>query len=342
MKPTAPSTKPKRSGCFWAALIVLVLVLGLSLALNIGLLIGSAARGDGRAMQVTGRAMDEYPQFTTRWSFGRGDTVVVRIPLQGVIMREATGGLFSPRYDPVQLTLNRIRAAENDRQVRGIILEVDSPGGAVTPSDEIYNALQRFRASAEGRKVIIFSRDINASGAYYVSMAGDWLMAEPTTLVGSIGVMIQTLNWHQLSERIGVSDTTIKSGSAKDILNPFRDVSEREMNMLQHLVDSLHARFSSLVQQARGVDGTHLETITDGRIFTAPDALQAGLIDEIGYWDDVVARTAQLFGVSSVRVLRYERRPDWSDWFASVRHTEMQIPSWLDPDRPRILYLWRP
>lgn len=338
---TTPPQK-KTSGCFWAALVVVLIALVLSVMLNVGLLMGSAFSGEKLPVQALGQPVDEYPQFNTRWSYGRGDIVVARIPLQGLIMREPEGGFLMPRFDRVQLTLNRIRAAQNDPRVRGILLEVDSPGGAVTPSDEIYHALRQFRASADDRRIVVFTRDINASGAYYASMAGDWLIAEPTAIIGSIGVMIQTLNWHELSTRIGIRDLTIKSGDTKDILNPFRNVSEQEIGMLQDLVDSLYDRFAGIVQEGRGFEDHHLARISDGRVFATDDALREGLIDEIGYWDDALARTAYLFGVPSVRVVRYERRPDWSDWFASMRAPWVQTPHWLDMDTPRILYLWRP
>ncbi len=343
MKTPPPVTEPRpKRGCYWTALIVVLVMLIFSVMINVGLLLGSAFKGERVAIQAGTKPVDEYPQFTTRWSYGRGEQVVVRIPLQGIIMREPEGGFLVPRIDRVQLTLNRIRAARNDDRVRGIILEVDSPGGAVTPSDEIYNALRQFRESAPDRRILVFSRDINASGAYYASMAGDWLMAEPTAIVGSIGVMIQTLNWHELSDRIGVRDLTIKSGDTKDILNPFRDVSERELHILQDLVDALYDRFATLVQESRGFEDFHLARIADGRVMTTEDALREELIDEIGYWDDAVARMARLLDVPSVRVVRYERRPDWSDWFTAMRSPGFRLPFLLEQDHPHLLYLWRP
>lgn len=333
--------KKRPSGCYWLFLLVLLVGLGISMALNMGLLVGSAFRGE-RLTRTADGPEDQFPRFTTRWSYGDGEAVVVRIPLDGIITRQPEGGLFSPRIDRVQMTLNRIRAARNDPSVRAILLEVDSPGGAVTPSDEIYYALRRFRESDEERRVVVFSRDVAASGAYYAAMAGDWIMAEPTAIVGSIGVMIQTLNWRELSERIGIRDTTIKSGETKDILNPFRDASDEELGILQDLVDSMHDRFAGIVQASRGLDQAAMGRLADGRVFTAADALSEGLIDEIGYWDDAVKRTAAVLGVPSVRIVRYEHRPDWSDWIASLR-TPHPVHTLLNEiDRPRILYLWRP
>lgn len=309
--------------------------------MNFGLLLGSLFKGD-KVTRVLGQPEDQFPHFNTRWSYGQGDVRVVRISLDGIITRQPDGGLFAPRVDRIQLLLNRIRAAQNDPHVRAIILEVDSPGGAVTPSDEIYQALKRFRESQPDRRVVVFARDVAASGAYYAAMASDWIVAEPTAIVGSIGVMIQTLNWRELSERIGLRDTTIKSGTTKDILNPFRDPSEEELMILQDLVDSLFDRFAGIVQAGRGFDDATLARLADGRVFTAMDALEKGLIDEIGSWDDAVARTAALLGEDDIRVLRYERRVDWGEWLASMR-SPSPLPAWMqEPDRTRIWYLWRP
>lgn len=331
--------KKKPSGCYWILLVVVLVALAISVAMNFGLLLGSLVGKGGLTADT--KPQDEFPEFTSRWSFGDGETVVVRIPLEGIIARQADGGLFSPHIDKVQMVLDRIRAARNDTDVRGIILEVDSPGGAVTPSDEIYHALNQFRQSADDRRIVVFSRDVSASGAYYAAMAGDWLIAEPTTIVGSIGVMIQTLNWHELSTRVGVHDTTIKSGDSKDLLNPFRVVSEEEIAILQELVDSMYDRFVRIVQDGRGFDDAAMARLADGRIFTAEDALGEGLIDEIGYWDDAVARMAEIMGVPSVKIIRYEHQPVWSDWLVSMRNP-LHWSAWSDLERPRVLYLWRP
>ena len=266
----------------------------------------------------------------------------VRIPLDGLIMREPVGGLFSAREDKIEVLLRRIRAAHNDPAVRAIILEVNSPGGAITPTDEIYAALLRFRESSGDRRIVVFMRDIAASGGYYAAMAGDWLIAEPTSLVGSIGVIMQMLNWHELSERIGISQTSVQSGGNKDLMNPFRPTSDEEIAILQELVDSMHDRFTGIVQEQRGLDDAAMGQVADGRIMDSARALQDGLIDEIGYWDDAVRRTAVVLGVPSVRVVRYETRTDWSTWFASVRSSMAWRSLWSEAQQPQMLYLWQP
>ena len=332
----------KPSGCLWASFFIVLILLGLSLAMNMGLLMGRAMGGGQIAKLALERPKDEFPQFVTEWSYGTGDTLAVRIPLDGLIMREPVGGLFSAREDKIEVLLRRIRAAHNDPAVRAIILEVNSPGGAITPTDEIYAALLRFRESSADRRIVVFMRDVAASGGYYAAMAGDWLIAEPTSLVGSIGVIMQMLNWHELSERIGISQTSVQSGGNKDLMNPFRPTSDEEIAILQELVDSMHDRFTGIVQEQRGLDDAAMGQVADGRIMDSARALQDGLIDEIGYWDDAVRRTAVVLGVPSVRVVRYETRTDWSTWFASVRSPMAWRSLWSEAQQPQMLYLWQP
>jgi len=334
--------KKKRSGCYLVFIWLLVVGLVASVLLNVGLLASLAITGEALGSR-SNFPVDEFPQFNEQWSYGAGDAVVVRIPLQGIITREPPSSFLMPRQDPVESILQQVRAARQDETIRGILLEVDSPGGAVTPSDEIYHALRQFRQSREDRRIVVFSRDVIASGAYYAAMAGDWMITEPTSIVGSIGVLIQTLNWHELTDRIGVRDTTIKSGENKDMLNPFRPVSMEETGLLQDLVDDMHSRFVMLVQEARGFDDETVRKLADGRVFSAGAALAANLVDEIGYFDDAIQRMANLLEVEEIRVVRYQRRPEIWDWLASVKTPQpLGLNMLKEWDHPRAMYIWRP
>jgi protease IV len=334
--------KKKRSGCFLVFVWLLGAGLVFSVLLNLGLMASLALTGEAIATRQN-QPVDEFPYFEEQWSYGDGETVVARIPLQGPIMREAPTGFLMPGEDPVELVLQQIRAARKDEAIRAILLEVDSPGGAVTPTDEIYHALRLFRESREDRRVMVFSRDVIASGAYYAAMAGDWLMVEPTSLVGSIGVLIQTLNWHELTDRLGVSDTTIKSGENKDILNPFRPVSTEETDILQDVVDALHGRFVDIVKEGRGFDDETIAQLADGRVYMADKALRVNLVDEIGYFDDAVQRLAEMLEVENVRIIRYQRRPDFWSLLTSVKTPDpLGINALKTWDHPRAMFIWNP
>ena len=334
-----PTRKCSHTG-FWIGLSLLAVFLLFSVVLNFGLLVSlvvSHGSGDGHG----GRGgEDEFPRLSEHWSYGRGHVKAVCISLEGPIFRERGDGFFPSRFDKVEEILREIRAAQADHDVRALILDVESPGGAITPSDEIYRALLNFKKSDSHRKVVVFMRDVAASGAYYVSMAGDWLIAEPTAIVGSIGVIIETLNWKTLSEKIGITDVTIKSGANKDLLNPFHDVPPEQRALVQALIDNMQERFVGIVATGRKLDLATVKPLADGRIFTADNALQLKLIDELGYWDQAVSATRKLLGERQLRVVRYEQPKDFLSLFG-----EMRAPKLFDPvsaQAPRLMFLWKP
>ena len=332
--------KPKCSHVgFWVAIALLTLFTVLSVVINAGLFIGLLAKRGGG--EKGGKAEDEFPSLVERWSYGDGDVKAARIKVEGAIFRESDDRIFGTGYDKIESLLREIRAARNDDDVKAIILEVDSPGGELTPSDEIYKALVDFKKSADGRKVIVFVTGLAASGGYYISMPADWIIAEPTAIVGSIGVIMQTLNLKGLSDKIGVTDTTIKSGTNKDLLNPFHDVPPEQLALLQDVVDGLYQRFFTIVQTARNIQAEQLKGIADGRIFTADVSLHYKLIDQIGYWDDVVAKTKELLSESSVKFVRYEQRPDFFELLSQIR-MPLKLSELSHGNTPKFMYLWRP
>ena len=283
---------------------------------------------------------DEDPKLDETWSFGSGNVKVARIPLDGVIMRTEEEGFLTARSDMVASILTQVRAAERDPEMRAIILEVNSPGGGVTPSDEIYNALRGFRASRPDRRVVVFIRDLGASGAYYAAMAGDFIIAEPTAVVGSIGVIMQTMNFQGLSEKIGITDVTIKSGANKDMLNPFQPVNTNQVALLQKLIDEMQTRFSGIVTESRKLDPSAAAGLFDGRIFSASDALDKGLIDQIGYWNDALSCTAKLLDTGALKVIRYEPQRTFIEQLFEGK-SPVVLPN-LKLHSPQFLYLWKP
>lgn len=321
-------------GC-WIVVAILGLMLFGSFLTNIGLTAalfsGSASAG---GMEY---AQDEFPSFEEVWSYGDGDTKVVRIGLQGVIMRGRQERLFGSEPDMVESILSQIRAATLDDEVKAIMLEVDSPGGAVTPSDEIYAALERFKRADEERCVMVFVRDLCASGGYYAAMAGDYIMAEPTAIVGSVGVIMQTLNMKGLGEKIGLSSVTIASGANKDMLNPFEEVNPQHLEMLQELVDSMQDRFASIVVDSRRLEHRDL---LDGRVFNVNQAVEENLIDGVGYWEDAVDKLAGLMDVDDIYMVRYSTPLTFFESMFGAKTPK--IPDFEAVEAPRFLYLWKP
>ncbi len=340
--PSHPAPKRKTHAAVWLIIALLGILLIGSLILNAGL--SGALKQKLSARKTTHvQPVDEYPDLKEIWSFGDGDVKAARIAVEGVILREIEGGLFSTPINMVESVLAQIRTARADSAVRAIILEVDSPGGGITASDEIYRALVDFRESDTGRVVVVFMRDLAASGGYYVAMGGTWLIAQPTTVLGSIGVIMQTLNLKGLSDKVGITDVTIKSGANKDLLNPFTEVDPAQRALLQEMIDSMYEHFLSIVAKNRpAIPADRLRALADGRLFVPHQALELKLVDQIGYWEDALAKTAELLGVESVKVIRYEQQIDFLTWLMSVR-SPVRPAQWISSHlRPRFLYLWAP
>ncbi|MFO7870120.1 MAG: signal peptide peptidase SppA [Kiritimatiellia bacterium] len=342
--PEAPRQRKKApSGCLWTLIVSQALVLVVILAVALG---GVGMCFAFRKPVMSRKAgVDEMPPMQEIWSCGKGDVKVVRIPLKGMILLEE-GGFFPSGAGSARVALRSIQRATMDPNVRAIIMEIDSGGGGITASDVLYKALLDFKRQQKGRKVVSVFGDVAASGAYYVALASDHVTARPTTITGSIGVLIQTFNLRELGRKVGVKDVTIKSGENKDLLNPFDDTEtgqwKEQRAMLQGVIDELHGRFVSLVAKGRGLEEERVREIADGSIFTASKALDLGLVDEIGYWDDAMTRTRELLSADKIKVFRYEPEFSFSALLRSSGEWDPVNNVMRESRQPRFLYMWRP
>ncbi len=331
-------TEKRNTTGLWITITIFGIIIFFSAILNLALIaIVGQNSGGNDALNIGNKPIHEFPIFEEVWTYGHGTTKVAHIQFNGAIMRQTESSGFFPKPDQVSATLSQIRAAKNDLDVKAIIFEINSPGGAVTASDEIYSALLDFRHSDEGRKVLIFTRDMAASGAFYIAMAGNRFVAERTSIIGSVGVIMQSMNFEKLAKKIGVTDVTITAGKNKDILNPFKPVKESHLKNLQNLVDDSYMQFLDLVLEARpNINPDFL----DGRIYSANEALKLGMIDEIGYWDDAIVATAKLLGEENVQVFQYEEQIGFAELFMQMKFPE--VPAMLSNQRPQMLYMWQP
>ena len=243
-----------------------------------------------------------------------------------------------------------LKKAEEDGHVRGVILRIDSPGGGVTASDVIYREVKRFKES-RGVPVVACLMDVAASGGYYVALAADEIVAHPTTVTGSIGVLMLNLNVAGLFDKIGVDDTTVVSGEHKDIGSPFRKPTESDRAILQEIVDSMYGRFLERVQENRkSIPKDSMKVMTDGRIMTAQQALAGGFIDEIGYLEDAINATKKRAGLTEATVIVYHRPDEYAENIYSLQGNAPGAPQLsqeallrlLGGSGPRFLYLWAP
>jgi protease-4 len=230
---------------------------------------------------------------------GSDDKIAV-IVLRGLISSSLPGNVGDSMVDDMRLALQQAR---DDEHVRAIVLEIDSPGGEVTASDVIYNWAVKARAR---KPVIVYMDSLAASGGYYVACGGKYLMANETTITGSIGVIIQTLNYEQLFNKIGLSSVVFKSGKFKDMLNGARAVTPEEREYVQSFVMKTYDKFLGIVAKERNVPADVLRnTVADGRILSGKDALDNKLIDGLGQIEDAFAKAKELGNASDATIVKY-------------------------------------
>jgi len=282
------------------------------------LLVGTVAVGQSGCIYVSGSVnpfAEQLQGFQETVVAGEGRDKILLLDVTDVITgREEQGALgFSAEESTVARVEEALRRAAEDERVRAVVLRIDSPGGGVTASDAIYREILRFRAET-GRPVVAELMDLATSGAYYVALAADRIMANPTTVTGSIGVILMGLNVEGLMGKLGIQDQTVKSGVHKDLLSPFRRPTAEDREIVQGVIDELHGRFVSLVKERRPqIAAADLGELTDGRIFTASQALSVGLVDDIGYVDEAVGKAQAACGVEKARVIMYHRPDEYRE-----------------------------
>ena len=296
----------KKSGCLMVFLFVAVCA---SMFVNLILLAALGARG---ASGITGVKILKPKTFEERVlvdGAGSSSKVAV-IPLDGVIAFGATGSLGNSMVEDFKAALEQ---AENDKQIKAVVLQVDSPGGEITASDVLYDAICRL---ARHKPVVVYFNSIGASGAYYAACGANWIMCNNTTFTGSIGVIISTLNYRELFGKIGLQSVIFKSGKFKDMLNGAREMTEEEKTYVQGLVLQSYDRFVGIVARSRKLDEKELrEGVADGRVLSGTDAYATRLVDELGYIEDAYDKAAELGGAPNAQVVKYERAYSFDKFF---------------------------
>jgi len=191
--------------------------------------------------------------------------------------------------------VNELNDYAEDGSIKAIVLRIDSPGGGVVPSQEIFNAVKH--AKKEGKKVVVSMGSVAASGGYYIAAAADKIVANPGTLTGSIGVKMEFANVEKLLDKIGVKGMVVKAGQYKDIGSPFREMTEPEKKLLQDVIDDVHDQFIEAVSEGRGIPKADVTAIADGRIFTGRQALSLKLVDQLGDLEDTIKLAGELAGI---------------------------------------------
>ena len=236
-------------------------------------------------------------------------------------------------------TVEELKTFADDPLVKAIVIRIDSPGGGVAPSQEIYNAVKRVRR--ENNKTVVASMGtVAASGGYYIAVATDRILANPGTLTGSIGVIMQMANFQELLEKIGVKSVVVKTGKFKDLGSPFRPMVEEERQLLESVMNDTLSQFIEAVAEGRSMDTAEVEQLADGRVFTGRQARSVLLIDEIGDLQDAIKLAGELGGIEGTpRVLETTKPFSFQELLESTFLGGIRS---LAPSRfsSPLLYLW--
>ena len=201
--------------------------------------------------------------------------------------------------------VRQIKKYREDSSIKGIVLRIDSPGGAVGPSQEIYKEVLK---TTEGKKVVASMGGLAASGGYYIASAANRIFANPGTITGSIGVIMAFSNFEELMKKLGLKTTVIKSGKFKDVGSPVRELTEEERKILQSVSDDIHGQFIEAVAKGRNLKIESVKELADGRIFSGRQAKESGLIDELGTLEDAISYATKLAGIKEKAKIVQERK----------------------------------
>jgi protease IV len=252
---------------------------------------------------------------------------IALVPIQGVIA-SGMSNPFGESTGSSEDVIKAIRRARKDK-VKAILLYINSPGGTAAGSQAVYTELMRLRNDT-GIKVVASFGDVAASGGYYVASAANHIMANPGSLTGSIGVILQNNQVNELMDRVGIKNNTIKSGQYKDILSPFRDPTDAERSILQGLVNDSYQQFLDAIAQGRGMPLSQIKPLADGRVFTGAQAKTAGLVDSLGNYADAIRKTADLAQIKGEPKVRNYLVPSFLESLESLLSstTERLIPGY--------------
>ena len=284
---------------------------------------------------------------------GKGKDKILIIDISGTISTKVYSNVspFSEKIGIVSRVKEELQKAALDKRIKGVILRINSPGGSVTASDIIYKEIKEFK---EDNKIPVIAcmMDVAASGGYYISLAADTILAHPTSITGSIGVIAVKFNASELLDKIGVEDETIKSGDKKDLLSPFRPNTEEEREILNRIIGSLYQRFLDVIAEERKeLSMEEIRRLADGRVFTTKQAVDAKLIDKVGYLEDAVELVKRQAGIPKAKVIIYHRPSSYrNNIYSKISPPDLNTINLINIDISTLplaqglhfMYLWLP
>ena len=341
--PNAPSSAPRRRRRWglWigGAIAAALLFLTLGTVLLVVLLGPGGPDGGGGSARSPVTFEEEYVS-------GEGREKVAVLTVEGTIgSEEATGALTAPAATPEALK-NGLRQAAEDEDVRAVVLEVNSPGGGVTASARMRDEILDFKETSR-KPVVVSMGDIAASGGYYISAPADSIVANPSTLTGSLGVIISLLNYEEAQEKLGLREEVVKSGEFKDIGSPANELTPEEREIFQELVNEDYDEFVRVIVEGRGLPEDRVRELADGRIYSGRQAEGLGLVDELGDLETATGVAREIAEVDGATVVRYTQEPGLAELLqarlAPQKPEALKVleEAGLSPS-PELQYLYRP
>lgn len=302
---------PNSSKWFWGIFLSLIFIGLVFIAVSF-LVFASALSGDCREYNISGSS---------------GGKIAI-VELNDVIMAS-------------EKTVEQIKRYREDKSIKAIILRINSPGGGVAASQEIYEEVKRTRDS--GKIIVVSMGSIAASGGYYIAVGSSLIIANPGTLTGSIGVIAQFMSIKDLAEKLGITQTTIKSGNLKDAGNPFRQMNDSDKAYFQDVVDNSFGQFLDVVSKERKMDMTKLMPYANGRVFTGLQAKEYGLIDSLGTFEDAIRITSKMAGIEGEpRIVREKKKFSWFEEFLGTKIEDVTDIKDKLFDEPILQYKFQP
>lgn len=325
----------------WLAIAAAVLLLFVSIGFQ---LVTAALSGAFNFEETFDEVLNE--SFETTIVEGDLDKRIAVLSLDGVIQDTGQEGFFGG--DPYQELLTSIDRAATDDSVEAVILKVDSPGGGVVESAEIHRQLVELKDEYK-KPLYVSMGNTAASGGYYVAAPADKIYADPATITGSIGVIMQSINFGKFAKKHGVEFDTITSGKHKDIMSPTRDMTDEEEDILQSMIDEMYNDFVKVIVDGRGMEESKVRELADGRVYTGKQAKENKLIDEVGSFEDALFDLQETEGLESAQVFEYgEKQVFFSGFLMNAENLfkseENQlielITSLGHSENPRAMYLY--
>jgi len=333
------------NGKRWAALGIAAVIFVFSIFFNFATNLASK-NFSNFSDEILGASNEEFLENVV--IEGKGIDKILVLSVNGVIQDtgDVTSFFQSAGYQH-QSFLKMLEKAEEDKTVKGIILKVNSPGGGVVESAEIHKKLTDLKEATD-KPVYVSMGAMAASGGYYISAPADKIFATPDTMTGSLGVIMQGVNFSELAEKYGVKFETIKSGPYKDIMSSYRDMTDEERQIMQTMVDNAYQGFVDVIADGRNMSESEVRKIADGRIYDGRQAKENHLIDELGYFEDAVEAMKKDYELGDISVVEYTANFGFGSLFSmsakKIFSDDIEMATMVhllsQPNSPRMMYLY--